>query len=685
MDRDSRVNTKAPSPLHPGAVTAGVIGLLMALPPAAQALGVSAPQTRSYLGQQLDLVFPVSLAPGETLTAECVRAEVMAGDSRIPPSFVTITLEGPNESNVRAVRIGSTSPINEPIVSVSLTLSCPIRMTRQYVALIDPQTSAVANAAPSALPDAPTQEVESQKYSPALRAALGTSESKPEQLLDKPPVVPTVTSRPPAARPPAPARPASQQPIATASSGGEGAPAEKPRKTSKKRPIKPIEAQTASAGTGGTAASAPVSRLRLDAPEPVNATSPVASASAPARSASEVADAALSAIAASEAMQSRLTALEAGINKMQSENQAQQARMAQLQAQLNAAQADRGNGTLTWMLGLMVLGLGGFSVFQWRRHEQQRAEWWAAADAARTTDRTAAATVNYAPTRAPLAADVGNSTWQAPMTSPAPLVDAQISALADLDAGAPTLPGAPVGYHDTTTLSLADTAPIPFMDSQMKPMDMKLAAPADPSGPVVTVEELLDMEQQVEFFMVLGQTDAAIDLLRGRVDTGTSSALPYLKLLEVYQGLGDEEAFAELSGRFARRFNALPPAWGGMAGDGLGLETTPGALRQVQAVWTDPAASMEVLQKLLVHGEQGENGTAQAFDLPAYRDLLLLYSVARDLSEQEVRGNEIDVFLPLDSSNPMMATQPWQRPGGPAPASSVAVDISLDPLEPPRG
>jgi hypothetical protein len=350
-----------------------------------------------------------------------------------------------------------------------------------------------------------------------------------------------------------------------------------------------------------------------------------------------------------------------------------------LQAQLESAQAGRGGGNaLTWMLGLMVLGLGGFSVLQWRRHERQRAEWWAAVDIAKSPERVPGP-VAY---RAPKASDEGASTWQPPPTSPIPIMDAQASAMADLDAdaGAPTLPGPP-NFPDPGPLALADTAPIPFMDSQMKPMDLKLQAPLD-AGPLVTVEELLDMEQQVEFFMVLGQTDAAIDLLRSRVDTGVSSALPYLKLLEVYQSLDEEAAFKELAERFAHRFSALPPAWGGMAGEGLGLETAASALRQVQAVWTDPAASMEVLQKLLVHGDQSGNSAAQAFDLPAYRDLLLLYSVARDLSEQEVRGGDIDVFLPLDSSSPMMATLPWQRPGMPPPAGSVSVDISLDPLEP---
>jgi hypothetical protein len=66
--------------------------------------------------------------------------------------------------------------------------------------------------------------------------------------------------------------------------------------------------------------------------------------------------------------------------------------------------------------------------------------------------------------------------------------------------------------------------------------------------------------------------------------------------------------------------------------------------------------------------------------LPAYQDLLLLYSVARDLSEHEVQGSDVDVFLPLEPSGSsrtatsMMATLPTPvaaHPGG-------LVDLSLD-------
>ncbi|OYU75357.1 MAG: hypothetical protein CFE45_32915, partial [Burkholderiales bacterium PBB5] len=76
----------------------------------------------------------------------------------------------------------------------------------------------------------------------------------------------------------------------------------------------------------------------------------------------------------------------------------------------------------------------------------------------------------------------------------------------------------------------------------------------------VSVEELLDLDQQVEFFRVLGQEQSAVDLLLSHVrSTGGISALPYFKLLEIYRHQGDEEAYERTRERFNQRFNAHAP------------------------------------------------------------------------------------------------------------------------------
>ena len=98
---------------------------------------------------------------------------------------------------------------------------------------------------------------------------------------------------------------------------------------------------------------------------------------------------------------------------------------------------------------------------------------------------------------------------------------------------------------------------------------------------------------------------------------------------------------------------------------------------------------MSLLQDLLSSHQEysGDLG------LPAYRDLLLLYAVARDRAEHEIDGNAVDLVLPLDvPGHPeQMATMAWQAPvpapGTPAPprpslTQSVDLDLSLVEDEP---
>lgn len=188
---------------------------------------------------------------------------------------------------------------------------------------------------------------------------------------------------------------------------------------------------------------------------------------------------------------------------------------------------------------------------------------------------------------------------------------------------------------------------------------------------------LIDLEQQVEFFLVLGQDDAAEELLLTRVHTGLTSTLPYLKLLGIYQRLGRESAFEGMAERFAVRFKALPPTWG-----------TGAVVGELSRDAARPANGLDESWQRYGQGVSAAVCGVGAVDwlrLPAYLDLLLLYSLARDLSGHEVRGEEIDLFLPLDvdavstNEHGMMATLIWQAPAV-AVGAAIDLDISLDDL-----
>jgi hypothetical protein len=162
----------------------------------------------------------------------------------------------------------------------------------------------------------------------------------------------------------------------------------------------------------------------------------------------------------------------------------------------------------------------------------------------------------------------------------------------------------------------------------------------------VSIEELIDLEQQAEFFVVLGQDDAAIDLLVAHLrDTGGASPLPYLKLLDIYRRQGDHAAYRRTRERFIQRFNANVPDWDAAApGEhaGRALDDYPRVVARLQQVWPKPIDAMAELEALLFRKDGGE-----LFELPAYREVLFLYALARDLIDAGDGARNIDVLLPL--------------------------------------
>jgi len=167
------------------------------------------------------------------------------------------------------------------------------------------------------------------------------------------------------------------------------------------------------------------------------------------------------------------------------------------------------------------------------------------------------------------------------------------------------------------------------------------------SNELTVADELLDLQQQVDFLQLLGQQEAAADLLATRLARGNAGAMPYLMLMELCQQRGEPEVFAELVKQFEQRFRVLAPQWSQSLARGRSLDASPSVIAHLQVVWADPGTALQMLQDLLARG--GGPGVP-SFELPACRDLLTLYSVARDLFEAGLRGEEVDLMLPIDSS-----------------------------------
>jgi hypothetical protein len=155
-----------------------------------------------------------------------------------------------------------------------------------------------------------------------------------------------------------------------------------------------------------------------------------------------------------------------------------------------------------------------------------------------------------------------------------------------------------------------------------------------------------DVDQQAEFLMVLGQDEAAIDLLRDHLrGTGGTSPLPYVRLMQIYRARGDEPAYERTRERFNQRFNALAPAWDGVLAEQRGLEDYPAVLGRLQRGWRRTLDSRTLLETLLFRrGSEDER-----FDLPAYEELIFLHGLTRDLLRRGGQPDEpVDVLLPMD-------------------------------------
>ena len=310
------------------------------------------------------------------------------------------------------------------------------------------------------------------------------------------------------------------------------------------------------------------------------------------------------------AAEQRVVALERNLQDMRVDATAHRAAMDQMRSRLG--QADEWNQKV-WMLLAVAIGLAAVALLQGLRLRNLQRE----RPAGRWQGAVAASEVETLPSHA---AVVG-----------LPLVDLSIRA------GAGTPRAEPM---DAMT---------PAQSSQVVVRREGLLPPGAIAEATLTrapsVDELIDLEQQAEFFLVLGEEDAAIDLLMAHLrSSGGVSPLPYLKLLAIYRRRQDRESFDRMRKRFERRFNAVAPDWDADPERGRALQDHPAVLAALQKAWQSPPEAMAELENLLLHKRGGE-----FFELPAYRDVLTLFAVARDLHRQvdDHPAAGVDLLLPL--------------------------------------
>jgi hypothetical protein len=569
------------------------------------ALGFGRGMSDAVLGQAFTFTVPVSVDPGERFGLDCMSTEVYYGDAQLPANAIRTDLERGSADNTWIVRITASAPVQEPIIEVSISAGCERRFTRRFSVFADPPTlGTTAAQLPQAAPAGPGQapaagtrpggSIAAPVFAGATaarHAASGAAGGRP-RVIRKGPTMALANEL----DAPPPAAPSARHVVGAGSARRPG-----PRVT----PPPPLDAARLVLDAG-------VPHLKLDMEEPV----------IPPPSAAAGATIGLSELDDPDTL--RLRALEQGIQAARHDRQVQQDQAARLKADLAEAQS-RGDW-LPWLFGLLAIAVAAIAALAWKLRQQNRvahSDWFNQSQ------------LGPAPAPAPPAAPVAG----APLApAPAPHLHDRMLAAAPADDGYPEPPE--LGVRGL---------PVVGDYSATRPLDRQAMAAAMAKDAVpreLSVEELLDLEQQADFFIALGQEDAAVDLLMSHLrSAGGQSPLPYTKLLEIYRRQGDRSAYERTRARFNRRFNAYAPDWNTGPGAGRALEDYPETIAVLESAWPSPIDAMVILEGLLFKRDD----TSELFDLPAYRDVLVLYSLARDLWQHGGHGGTaVDVLLPLD-------------------------------------
>ncbi|WP_157084848.1 hypothetical protein [Hydrogenophaga palleronii] len=526
------------------------------------------------------------MAPGDDLSNQCLTADVYYGDSQIPAGAVRSTPQKTAPDAEASVRIQSSIAINEPIVTLYVKAGCGRPFTRRFVLLADPLNEPMAAAPASAAPSPATVRA-AEAPGAGEGAAAARSNNRPAASASSA-AAPARTAaasatRAPAARPPSVVRraaPAAAAPAAPRLTldpidldpGIERNPVLKLSPSLLSEPGSSTEETRAAAGLLWKAINATPEDVLHDA--------------------------------------QRLAALEAEAAQLRAAQGQSTTSINELNSQLEQARDQRYRNWLVYLLGgLLLLALLALLVLSRRRAAaadgtQASRAWWSADPADKAVAEQIPRNVPQEPRRkvpAPVVAPVEQDTQEI-----------------DLDLG-----------HHSALDSLS-----PLVTEELQARDRRdFSASALGVSRSVATEELFDVQQQADFFVSLGEDEQAIQVLRNHLaESHEPSPLAYLDLFKLYHRLGRRKDYDALRDEFNHVFNAGAPPFSQYEDVGRGLEAYETAFSRIQSLWPQPRV-LDLIEESIFR--DANDDPVEVFDLEAYRELLLLHAIAKDLVKRD--------------------------------------------------
>lgn len=573
-------------------------------------MGLGRAQGAVFVGQPLDVRVQLLLDASEDIQSVCMGAEVFYGDTPMDASRVSVAVEpaAPGSARGPSVRVMSSALIDEPIVTINLRAGCAQKSSKRYTLFPEVSTNVVD----------PVAAVSAKPQSAAATPARATTSGDLAVAAPKKPRRAT----------------GSESAVAKAAAPAlVSAPAVAPVVA----PVAPLVRKPAKA--------AGRSRLKLDPLDLLIEVDPVLRATTelltlPQENLEKRAEAAAQWAALNATPEAMLReaaqaqSMEKDLKSLYAITAENQKGLMELVAKVQRAESERYANGLVYTLMALCLASVLALAWVWRRARTTQAPSWQRGwdagdsmlsdqmrDPVRSPVPVAGAPAHsptpvQAPERAP---------ERAPEVAPTLASVGSIADLAELDFDLDLMeaPSAP-----------AVVAPAPRPVPKASPRSLVRDFSESRSGGLRSIDsaDLLDVRQQAEFFVSLGEHQKAIDLLTARIaQCGESSPLVCLDLLKIYHALGRESEFEFMRTEFNAWFTGLVPAFAAFGQEGRSLEHYPQILNQIVAMWPDVSV-LEYIENCIYHHATDTDGPT--FDLQAYRDLLLLHAVAKRI----VRG-----------------------------------------------
>ncbi len=578
----------------------------------------------AVIGSPLDVRVQIVLAPGEELDALCLGADVNYGDTLLPAGAVTVAAQRTTPGADASVRVQVARIIDEPIVSVNVRAGCNAPFSRHYVFLADPVTEArAASPQPVARPGS-AQASPDGAQAPAAGAAAASGMASADA-----PVEPRARLRiaPPSVR---------QETMAQAPTPS----------VVRRRPVAPVpppapRLQLDPVDIGLSVERDPTLRLSMSLlSEPTDSEETRAAAGRLWKAINASAEDILR-----DAQ--KLSVLEAEAQGLRSEEERHLATIAELQASLERS---RYMDWLVYLLAALLLMAVAALVLVWRRKSVTHASeastaWWSQASRAEMANK--------------------------PSARPAPPQENTVALDFDLamDSGFDG-PEQDDGWVSRVKTGESDSIPsVPGRDKR------DFLASAIGGSRSLATEELFDVQQQADFFVSLGEDEQAIQVLLNHLaESHEPSPLAYLDLFRLYHRLDRRDDYERLRTEFNEVFNAGAPPFDQYSHRSRGLETYETAFTRIQALWGEPRV-LDVIEHSIFR--EAEDAEGEVFDLEAYRELLLLHAIAKDLVQRDTTQAAAANFQHT-RVQPLKAAGPLGTAGG---AGMRANERNTEPME----